>query len=575
MKAVVEIKRNSKRKSSSDGNKNIGVPKTKEPKLLERKSTIVRATAELFSNATLLPTTINYNSTILPDAIFLATSSGQLITTPVNPIQQTNLLQQQEQTFKSSGLQLRDDGIEEKEKVKKIIKKTSSQKADRVDAAAKQNNNNNNESKPSATDLQLLKPHGEEEEEEDDDEEEVEEEQNENILVVERQESKPKKKKKKKNNNNNPLTSVQFTNTPPTPANVVKLETVEESSSTTEKTEENTSDKISIAASPIELHQQDSTTNIFTSTALSVIEQPNSKFAPINSITPNTTQILAANTTGLPATAFVVTGGGRTDKDSSVALTAAPQTIGGAATFANFPLIASGLTTGNLTGFTTNQANFTTFSLQSPLLTPGLTIPLYNSLVTVATKDSGILPGLTKELFTAGPTSVTNSNKTKQKTTTKTSKKKNSLNSNTNSLVSQNGNNNNGMTTSRGRKRTAQSRLPAKLKEPAAVARRNARERRRVKMVNDGFLRLRRHVPTEPKNKKLSKVKTLRLAIEYIDHLQQLLQTDTSSSKQLGSHQSIVNSFTAQLTDYDDLDDDLDTDGWLHSDSLVSCSCIF
>ena len=63
----------------------------------------------------------------------------------------------------------------------------------------------------------------------------------------------------------------------------------------------------------------------------------------------------------------------------------------------------------------------------------------------------------------------------------------------------------------------------AKQKEPAVVARRNARERKRVKLVNDGFTRLRKHVPTDPKNKKLSKVKTLRSAIEYIRHLQQLL----------------------------------------------------
>lgn len=62
-----------------------------------------------------------------------------------------------------------------------------------------------------------------------------------------------------------------------------------------------------------------------------------------------------------------------------------------------------------------------------------------------------------------------------------------------------------------------------KQKEPAVVARRNARERKRVKLVNDGFVRLRKHVPTDPKNKKLSKVKTLRSAIEYIRHLQHLL----------------------------------------------------
>ncbi|XP_078000373.1 uncharacterized protein LOC144452994 [Glandiceps talaboti] len=76
-------------------------------------------------------------------------------------------------------------------------------------------------------------------------------------------------------------------------------------------------------------------------------------------------------------------------------------------------------------------------------------------------------------------------------------------------------------------------RPPHKEKEPHLVARRNARERRRVQMVNDGFLRLRRHVPTDPRNKKLSKVKTLRSAINYILHLQQLLEDgDENTCKQ-------------------------------------------
>lgn len=84
------------------------------------------------------------------------------------------------------------------------------------------------------------------------------------------------------------------------------------------------------------------------------------------------------------------------------------------------------------------------------------------------------------------------------------------------------------------RRRSSSARSTVKTKEPEVVARRNARERRRVKLVNDGFLRLRKHVPTDPKNKKLSKVKTLRSAIEYIRHLQQLLsQASKNSSLQL------------------------------------------
>lgn len=80
------------------------------------------------------------------------------------------------------------------------------------------------------------------------------------------------------------------------------------------------------------------------------------------------------------------------------------------------------------------------------------------------------------------------------------------------------------------RRRSSNARTSVKQKEPEVVARRNARERRRVKLVNDGFLRLRKHVPTDPKNKKLSKVKTLRSAIEYIRHLQQLLNQATKNT---------------------------------------------
>ncbi|XP_063797690.1 achaete-scute homolog 2-like [Pseudophryne corroboree] len=54
--------------------------------------------------------------------------------------------------------------------------------------------------------------------------------------------------------------------------------------------------------------------------------------------------------------------------------------------------------------------------------------------------------------------------------------------------------------------------------------RRNERERNRVKLVNMGFAKLRQHVPqAQGPNKKLSKVETLRSAVEYIRALQSLL----------------------------------------------------
>ncbi|XP_037932516.1 achaete-scute complex protein T3-like [Teleopsis dalmanni] len=66
-----------------------------------------------------------------------------------------------------------------------------------------------------------------------------------------------------------------------------------------------------------------------------------------------------------------------------------------------------------------------------------------------------------------------------------------------------------------------------------SVARRNARERNRVKQVNNGFANLRQHIPQSVINtlsnggrgasKKLSKVDTLRIAVEYIRGLQDML----------------------------------------------------
>ncbi|XP_068712501.1 achaete-scute homolog 1-like [Montipora foliosa] len=67
-------------------------------------------------------------------------------------------------------------------------------------------------------------------------------------------------------------------------------------------------------------------------------------------------------------------------------------------------------------------------------------------------------------------------------------------------------------------------RTPQCLKrEHASILRRNERERNRVKLVSDGFATLRKHIPTTPMNKKLSKVETLRTAIEYIKCLQRML----------------------------------------------------
>lgn len=81
---------------------------------------------------------------------------------------------------------------------------------------------------------------------------------------------------------------------------------------------------------------------------------------------------------------------------------------------------------------------------------------------------------------------------------------------------------------------------------PIAVARRNARERNRVKQVNNGFAALRERIPDEVAEafeaqgngrgsaKKLSKVETLRMAVEYIRSLERILELDSSTGNGLG-----------------------------------------
>ena len=62
------------------------------------------------------------------------------------------------------------------------------------------------------------------------------------------------------------------------------------------------------------------------------------------------------------------------------------------------------------------------------------------------------------------------------------------------------------------------------LKHPCLVVKRNARERCRVRAVNEAYARLRVIVPSlAGRNKRVSKVKTLQRAIQYIKELCNLL----------------------------------------------------
>ena len=57
----------------------------------------------------------------------------------------------------------------------------------------------------------------------------------------------------------------------------------------------------------------------------------------------------------------------------------------------------------------------------------------------------------------------------------------------------------------------------------------NLRERKRMQSINDAFEGLRTHIPVHPYEKRLSKVDTLRLAIDYIAFLNRLLNSASQS----------------------------------------------
>jgi len=65
--------------------------------------------------------------------------------------------------------------------------------------------------------------------------------------------------------------------------------------------------------------------------------------------------------------------------------------------------------------------------------------------------------------------------------------------------------------------------------ETGFIRKRNERERMRVRTVNEGYARLRDHLPLEISEKRMSKVETLRAAIKYIKYLQEMLEEPTES----------------------------------------------
>merc|ERR1711923_433976 len=75
--------------------------------------------------------------------------------------------------------------------------------------------------------------------------------------------------------------------------------------------------------------------------------------------------------------------------------------------------------------------------------------------------------------------------------------------------------------------------------KPRMIA--NMRERDRTQSVNSAFSSLRDLIPTEPLDRKLSKIETLRLATSYIQHLAVQLNADDAN---LGAPCNIITSLT-------------------------------
>ena len=90
--------------------------------------------------------------------------------------------------------------------------------------------------------------------------------------------------------------------------------------------------------------------------------------------------------------------------------------------------------------------------------------------------------------------------------------------------------------------------------KPISVSRRNARERNRVKLVNQGFNILREHVPNGRKNRKMSKVDTLKSAVEYIRRMTELLREDDEKTFDTPEFSSVG----IMPSPYDEVDGDID-----------------
>ena len=89
----------------------------------------------------------------------------------------------------------------------------------------------------------------------------------------------------------------------------------------------------------------------------------------------------------------------------------------------------------------------------------------------------------------------------------------------------------------KGKKKSAYKHVPHREKPAHLVAKRNARERRRVEAVNSAFVKLRKSVPMENKRgKRVSKVKVLQRAIDYILAMREAISVHDGVPQQVHHH---------------------------------------
>ena len=69
---------------------------------------------------------------------------------------------------------------------------------------------------------------------------------------------------------------------------------------------------------------------------------------------------------------------------------------------------------------------------------------------------------------------------------------------------------------------------------PLAVQRRNARERTRVKTVNQSYESLKAHVPSAARHKRMSKVEIIKHALDYIERLQRMVEQAEETEEEAG-----------------------------------------